>query len=669
MGEIEFLCCFAGGTGSSKTDDNRGTMQKKHVCIIVLLGFFSLFLGIIPIWAQDGEQTVDCPPNSHWDGSQCTCSPGYGSRDNATCRPLAELAECPPNSHWDGSQCTCSPGYGSRDNATCRPLAELAECPPNSHWDGSQCKCSPGYGVFPGDDSCTSYRSMCKRFDSNAVYSPAKKDCECIAGYRENAAGNGCDPLAEAPASLPNTAAHRDLPETSSRQAAGPLAGQTRQENMSVRMDNFGVPRGLGQDTVVIAARSERSGDMASPVSIGGKTVYMSEAGAEAYRQRAEAGYLPVNVSIEKNTGISIETPSRMPTGRGADFWSEQQVQEHANWPRPTAHTEGGSQRKEHVPQGDNASSGWWSDPVDKPAASPNQKPTLPPARENPVQHTTKEKNDSLPAGKFQRQAKVQVQTEPAESSADKTVIPLPAFAVSRKPGKDAHRELSLADSPSFEKIVTDSLKMSSAERQDEAQEQLKTLSIFASADPAEVSLQRKDVIEVAKEGFISQEYAKEVRQWQEEIKKAAESGKVRKGVDKEVYLAEAEMEKRLKWQIDELDKTIRYSHLRLVEARGGLKFDAMARDYREHFGNRAAADDTTEPTLVSDQEMEAHKASRNIEGLAKQLKDLKAQYKKHYPQGWQEKYLDLPDKPRIETLQKKAEENIFVIFEKNMSN
>jgi len=654
-------------------------MRTNHVCIIWLFCFMSCCIGITPALSQDGEQMVNCPPNSHWDGTQCKCSPGYGSRDNATCRPLSELAQCPPNSSWDGTQCRCSPGYGSVDDKSCTSLAELAQCPPNSNWDGNKCACIAGYGVFPGDDTCTSYRSMCKRFDSHAVYNPANKDCECVAGYRENAAGNGCDPIAEAPAApdkKSDSVAHQNSPGTPARQAKDSPAGQENVADLSVRINTFGAPDRASQQTEVIDARSERSGDMTFPVSVGGKTIFMTEAGAEAYRQRAESGDLSANVSIKKDVSIADDF---LQQSAGKKLTKEQVNQDQVPWPGQLApqqvkRAEGSVtamesiKGKEREPAGETVSSGWWADTAQKPAAASQQKLSATADNGMPDKSGTTKKQDLHSGVGFQQQAEAKRQMETTEESPDKITIPLQPFDIQKGPEIDVYRDISRTGTPILEKTLTDSLQMTPPEKKQEVEEQLKTLSDFKNADTSEVSLEGKGILEAAAEKYVQKEYLKQMWQWREEVKEARETGKVRNGMDKEEYLVKTEMDERLRWQIAEIDKMISYSYLRLIEARGGVKFDHMSRDYREHFGNKAASDDTTEPALYSAEEVESHKAFLNIVGLKKQLKEMKEQYKNSYPQGWQNEYLDLPEKPRIEPLQKEVNDNIFVIFEKKMS-
>jgi hypothetical protein len=53
---------------------------------------------------------------------------------------------------------------------------------------------------------------------------------------------------------------------------------------------------------------------------------------------------------------------------------------------------------------------------------------------------------------------------------------------------------------------------------------------------------------------------------------------------------------------------------------------------------------------------------------MTKQLKDLKDQLKRQYPQVWKDKYFDLPEMPSQENIRKKVDQNIFVIFENKLN-
>jgi hypothetical protein len=216
---------------------------------------------------------------------------------------LAQRPQCPPHSHWDGSQCKCDAGYGSADGKSCRPMAELAQCPPHSHWDGKQCKCDAGYGVFPGDNRCTSYSSICRRFDSHARYNSAINDCECGPGYVENDAANRCDPVGAAKARSAAPA-----PDKKATTASRPYSHQLPEGNSGGDL-HVRIHRGWGSSNKsegsikeTIDANSKPTGNMRTPVKVDGKTVYMTESGAEAYHRTADDATASTSVKPDADT-------------------------------------------------------------------------------------------------------------------------------------------------------------------------------------------------------------------------------------------------------------------------------------------------------------------------------------------------------------------------------
>ncbi len=657
------------------------TMRKQKMCIIGLFFLFTCCFASIPASAQNGELTVSCPANSSWDGTQCKCSPGYGSRDGSSCRPLAELTECPPNSSWNGTECKCSPGYGSKDGSSCRPLAELTECPPNSHAEGSDCFCNDGFGNING--KCVSLSAACATF--NARWSPAKGDCECASGYHEDTAANKCVPDVSPQQTADKTPSkgQSGKPEDSlaeQRSTGTPISEATPSSNgqktggdLSVRIRPPGAPDQVYQQTEVIDASSERTGDMKIAVSVGGKTVFMTEAGAEAYQRRAGAKDIQVNGVIKKDANIADvflqKSAEKSLTKEQADQapvppWPGQQAQQQVNRPEGAVPTGASGKGKERAPSGGTVSSNWWTDTAQKPVAATQEK--QPAANQAGIagKSSTEKKQDLPPAAESRQRADVQIQAETAKKTEDKVLIPLQPFDVPNVPGTDVYRGISTTDSPILVKTIADSLQMASPGKKREAEEQLMTLGNFGNADTTEVSLGGKGIIEVAAEKYVDREYLKQLQQWHVEVKEATETGKVKKGIDKEKYLARAENEKELKGKIASYEEMLRMNHLRLVEASGAMKFEHMGSDYMRFWGNRSAANDFD----ATSEGMESNKAFTNIRAYTQQLREFKQDFKKSYPRGWQNEYLDLPEKPGIETIQKKVDDNIFVIFEKGMS-
>jgi len=239
----------------------------------------------------------------------------------------------------------------------------------------------------------------------------------------------------------------------------------------------------------------------------------------------------------------------------------------------------------------------------------------------------------------------------------------------SLKPQDDIYGEIE-SDSDDFVTIapfkvpIEESFEFINKEEKEEAEDQMSVLADFSdSGDEQEVSLDGdKDIIGEFKEELIDYSYQDKVKEWQEERKNVEKKYKLKKGVTvtEEEIKTEEEMESRLKWQIATISKAIGYEHLRIIETTGIVKkdkmpqpvsFDRMSSDYKEHFNNQSATDDNE----WSSQGVAFNKSYLNIVGMSKQLKDLKKELKKKYPDGWKEKYFDYPEKPTREKVAKES--------------
>lgn len=211
-----------------------------------------------------------------------------------------------------------------------------------------------------------------------------------------------------------------------------------------------------------------------------------------------------------------------------------------------------------------------------------------------------------------------------------------------------------------FEIPIEESFELLDEKDKKEAKDQMKIISDFNSGDEQEVSLkEEKSISDLVTEQIVDEEFKKETKAWEEKFEDAKKNNKFKEGKTKKDFETEEEMEKRLKWQIATIEKSIGYEHLRIVETTGIVKMDkmhqpisfgTMSADYKKHFNNKSAVDDNE----WSSQGVAFNNSYRNIVGMGKQLKDLKETLKKQYPKDWKLKYLDVPAKPTREEQERK---------------
>jgi len=215
--------------------------------------------------------------------------------------------------------------------------------------------------------------------------------------------------------------------------------------------------------------------------------------------------------------------------------------------------------------------------------------------------------------------------------------------------------------------VITESLTLTSAEAQQIASQQLNTISEFSSSDTKEITINSQSVLETVAENLTDQAFMQELIDYHQQVTDAKKNLVVKPGVDKEKLATDLEIEKKLKWQIANLEQIIRYSHMRIVEVTSHLRqlgpsqtqvnFDQMPSDYREFFHQQSGSSDFEE----TEEGIQFNKAFANAVGASQQIKDLKTTLQKNYPAGWQEQYFDLPAKPTRSNTRQKIDKNIFL--------
>ena len=230
----------------------------------------------------------------------------------------------------------------------------------------------------------------------------------------------------------------------------------------------------------------------------------------------------------------------------------------------------------------------------------------------------------------------------------------------------------------SFKIPIEDSFNFLDKEDKKEAEDQLDVLTNFTDLNSIggnEISLNKneKDVVEQVKENVVEESLVKEKKNWKKNLKKAEKETKLKEGITKDEFELERKMEERLKWQITAVQKSIGFEHLRIIEVTGMVKkdkmhqpvaFERMSSDYREYFGGKSAVSNEGGEFagVVFD------KSVKNINGMNKQLEDLKKALKKQYPKNWKTKYLDVPDEPTRESREEEIEKvGLFKFIEDGM--
>lgn len=217
----------------------------------------------------------------------------------------------------------------------------------------------------------------------------------------------------------------------------------------------------------------------------------------------------------------------------------------------------------------------------------------------------------------------------------------------------------NLTDDISFKEPITASLSTLNKTEQNIAQQQLAVLETFNDGSN-EIQLTGQSVIKKIHETFVDETYKKQIREWETLARQAENSKKLKTGVDAKKYEDDLEMEKRLKIQIAALEKIQGYNHQRCLESTKKLKFETMDKDYKAYFNNKSAEDmfdEASEGTAFV-------AAVANANGASKQIRELKDELKRKYPNGWKKQYLDIPEKPNREKISQ-TDENIFKVFEK----
>lgn len=293
-------------------------------------------------------------------------------------------------------------------------------------------------------------------------------------------------------------------------------------------------------------------------------------------------------------------------------------------------------------------------EPVNVPVATPQPAPSV----AEPVQETANPFTpvDVLMENQYKTLAPA-VQTVIEENKEAVNVLSQEVYT----PSEDLLSVLKTESSaPLVSAAITQSLIIAPPDNLTEARAQQAVLSNFADEGPAEIEIKGEEMVTKLHENFVRQNFPAELKDWQKQLDEAKKDGKLKPGVDAKSLENSVEMESRLKWQIAELDKIVGFNHLRCLEATKTLQFDTMSKDYKQYF-NGQSADDMFN-AAAEGQAFE--RAAKNASATARQVRELKDKLKEQYPDGWQEKYYDIAEKPDLnKKLQQK--ENIFKVFEK----
>jgi hypothetical protein len=142
----------------------------------------------------------------------------------------------------------------------------------------------------------------------------------------------------------------------------------------------------------------------------------------------------------------------------------------------------------------------------------------------------------------------------------------------------------------------------------------------------------------------VQDDFRKSIQSWEQKMSEAEQKGQYKEGVDKNEFLKKTAEEKQLKEQIASLGKEIGFNHQRILESTGDSKYDYMSPEYKKRFPQPAE-------TMMngSSNAVEFDKASKNINGMMEQTRELKNRIQNNYSSGWKAKYLTVPEKPTIE--------------------
>jgi len=180
-------------------------MNKKFHFLVLGIYTFSLF-NFAGVPATTFAQDACSIANSHQEGTQCICDPGYAAENGAcvifSCNNIA-------NSHQVKLQCICDQFY-KPENGACVPMSESEICPlANSHQEGDKCLCNEGYASIGG--KCINGPTFCSTVIHHASWSAAINDCKCDEGYIEGT--SDCIPD-------PNAGASQEKPKDTSNEGA-----------------------------------------------------------------------------------------------------------------------------------------------------------------------------------------------------------------------------------------------------------------------------------------------------------------------------------------------------------------------------------------------------------------------------------------------------------------
>jgi hypothetical protein len=223
-----------------------------------------------------------------------------------------------------------------------------------------------------------------------------------------------------------------------------------------------------------------------------------------------------------------------------------------------------------------------------------------------------------------------------------------------------------------FNVPIEESFGSLNEEEKKEAEDKLEFISDFNLGDDQEISLkEEKNVMERVRDNAVDEEFVKETKNWNKEMKEAEKNNKFKEGITKKDFEIEEGMEKRLKWQIATIKKSIGFEHLRIVETTGIVKMDKMHQpisfgtmtgEYKRYFKNKSAVDDNE----WSSQGVAFNNSYRNIVGMGKQLEVLKKSLKEQYPKDWKRRYLDVSARPTKEDQEEKIG-NVFDFIDKQI--
>jgi len=226
-----------------------------------------------------------------------------------------------------------------------------------------------------------------------------------------------------------------------------------------------------------------------------------------------------------------------------------------------------------------------------------------------------------------------------------------------------------------FKDLIGDTLPLVDPTTATTAQDQLATISQFSDNKLNEQALTQPGIIETFVTNTTDKKYIQELIQYHQQVATANQELTVKTGVDRDQFATNVEMEDRLKWQIANLEKILRYNHMRIIEVTSHLRqlgpdqtqivFEQMPSDYQEFFDGQSGSSDFEE----AEEGLEFNRAFANITGATQQLKDLKATLTKSYPTGWRDQYLDLPPKPQRDTIKQQIDQNVFLYMQNKINN